>query len=174
MTQTERENVEEYGRLFPGCCCQANQNPRRSREPESEQAKAKAKAKAGPKRAAMKKRPVVVCTRANNYMFCIVKSHGLHHSHHHRRWLSGSEVLLANGFPVLRSLADPGYQARWARLCSYALGGSSIRRKARTRTQKVAQSGDAINVPSIGFVLLYAILFSKPVAELSIAARVFL
>ena len=139
MISSERRRVEGCDELFPGCCCMANQDPAEGRQ---------------------------ITTASNQHLYCIIRNPTFHFSNQHQRWLTASETLLANGFPVLRSLADP--RGKLQRVTAFAVGGDASQMLARTRNAGVAQSGNSLNVPNAGAIILFALLWSRCSFELPI------
>ena len=139
MISSERRRVEGCDELFPRCCCMANQDPAEGRQ---------------------------ITTASNQHLYCIIRNPTFHFSNQHQRWLTASETLLANGFPVLRSLADP--RGKLQRVTAFAVGGDASQMLARTRNAGVAQSGNSLNVPNAGAIILFALLWSRCSFELPI------
>ena len=131
--------MEGCDELFPGCCCMANQDPAEGRQ---------------------------ITTASSQHLYCIIRNPTFHFSNQHQRWLTASETLLANGFPVLRSLADP--RGKLQRVTAFAVGGDASQMLARTRNAGVAQSGNSLNVPNVGAIILFALLWSRCSFELPI------
>jgi hypothetical protein len=85
-------------------------------------------------------------------LHCVIHYPALHHCTDMGRWLSGSEMLMANGIPVLMRHGNPrGTPFR----CSSFVGGIL----SRSRQVMTAQSGNTINVAAAGFMQLYCLLF---------------
>jgi hypothetical protein len=84
------------------------------------------------------------------------------------RWLTASETLLTNGFPILLSHANPRGSPK--RVCSFQVG-EGVSRAHRCRREMAAQSGNALNIPIAGMIELYMLLYCIRTDE-SFMARV--
>jgi hypothetical protein len=108
--------------------------------------------------------PHGVSSQTAKLMYTIVRSPTLHYSDHHKRWLSGTEMLLAVGIPVFARLADPeGAPAILTTFC--VEHKSSVPREQRTRNRRVQAAGNTMNPSIAGFCLLYALLWSRRVED---------
>ena len=70
-----------------------------------------------------------------------------------KRWLSGYEMLVCQGFPVLNELSNPGGQL--VRTCSFGRVAGDEDIPQRYRNLMVEAAGDAMQVPVVGAVLVY-------------------
>ena len=87
-------------------------------------------------------------------MYTLIHSASLHYNvrRGNRRPLQGSELALLQGFPVLQRLACPGGVPR--AVCSYARP-----RAVRPYRTVNEQAGNSQQVPVVGAMLLYSLLF---------------
>lgn len=132
MTQPELDNVTYCETQRPHCICMANQRP-----------------------------GYEISSRTNKHMFTILKNPSFHYSHVHHRWLSASEVLIVNGFPVTEKLADPYGEPGFC--CSFVSLGYD--HDTRVRNRIIEQSGNSMNVAVAGFMMLYSLLWSRRTDE---------
>jgi hypothetical protein len=108
-----------------------------------------------------------ISSQPGHPLHTLIKNAALHFSKHHGRWLTGSEMLIANGFPVLRRHANPRGSA--ASLCSFA--GSVRTREQRDRQTMAGQSGNTINVVVAGVVEFFFLLYCRPLDEIPFVQR---
>lgn len=144
LTPNEEKWVKGYTLMKPGCCCMTNQNPASGHG---------------------------IWTR-DFYMFSILRNPCFHFSTFHHRWLSASEVLLVNGFPVLARLADPkGMPARLTSYCrdDHGLFTSVQLAAGRNRNYTVAQAGNTMLPAIAGILELYALLWCRLKDESKVA-----
>ncbi|CAK0793492.1 unnamed protein product [Prorocentrum cordatum] len=73
-----------------------------------------------------------------------------------KRWLSGYEMLVCQGFPVLNELANPGGEL--TRACSFGRCLEDNDLPTRFRSTMVKQAGNTMQVPVVGAVLAYVYL----------------
>ena len=135
LTPMEEEYLNEYQQQKPGAVVMLNQNPASG---------------------------FGMASTDDGLLYTIIHNPGLHWSQKHRRWLSGSEMLLSQGFPVVSRLANPrGSPARCASFCASVGSGKSTTEpgSSRTRNCKVAQAGNSMNISVCGFMKVYILLF---------------
>jgi hypothetical protein len=132
MRHNERTWVQINSARWPGCISMANQNS---------------------------DSVFGICSKDDTTMYTIVKSATLHYSDHHRRWMSGTEMLIAIGIPAISRLADPlGLPAV---LSSFCVEHRTTLGDQRTRNRKVEAAGNSMNPSIAAFCLLYALLWTS-------------
>ncbi len=88
--------------------------------------------------------------------YTLISNPSIHYLTKHKRWLLPSEMLILQGFPVTSALSCPGGPQVPA--CSFAAAPSL---PARSRRNVQAQAGNAMQIPVIGSVLHYLLIFTR-------------
>jgi hypothetical protein len=101
-------------------------------------------------------------------MYTILHSTTLHWSSRHRRLLTGSEMLLAMGFPIRSDMA-PTQNGTPRRCCSHcpAIGEDpQAAAKSRTLRTRLSQAGNSQHVAINAFLKVYVLMFSVRVDKM--------
>ena len=139
LTEKEAEYLAFYQRSRPHCCVMLNQNPASG--------------------FGIASTPDVLHTLIRNPAF--------HWSLDDHRWLSASEMLMAQCFPVLPRLANPrGSPARCTSFCA----GGHLGPRDRSRQHVVAQAGNSMNVSVCGFMRLFVLMWATRADQSRVAS----
>ena len=111
-------------------------------------------------------------------MYTLIKNPASHFCRlpHINRWLTATECLLAQGFPIRAEFVNPRlgmpHAASESRACSFAPGGS-VTPAPRKRNQVIGQAGNSQNLHCVTVVWLYILIWAqfRTVFDLDDASR---